>query len=195
MEQIDFFDNHFNHMGQTSIDEIHQQGLWHQTVACWLYNPLKKIIYLQLRGPKNRVGANTFDASSSGHLSAGETKEDGFRELYEELGILARPQQADYLGYYLNVVHLPNYINNEFCHIYLIPTDKTVDDFVLQKGEVSNIFELKIENTDDLLKGKEIEMISKNEKRNITIRHMCAYRERLDNGYYKKVFDRIKEKV
>lgn len=34
-----------------------------------------------------------------------------------------------------------------------------------------------------------------NEKRNITIRHMCAYRERLDNGYYKKVFDKIKEKV
>ena len=103
MEQIDYFDAHFNYIGQTSIDEIHQKGLWHQTFACWLYHPQKRVIYLQLRGPKNRVGANTFDASGSGHLSAGETKEDGFRELAEELGVFIEAKEAYYLGYYLNV--------------------------------------------------------------------------------------------
>lgn len=131
LEQIDFFDDGFHYIGQTSIDEIHQKGLWHQTFACWLYNPDKKVIYLQLRGHRNRVGPNTFDASSSGHLSAGETKEDGFRELFEELGVKVDSQQAHYLGHFKNIVHLPNYTNNEFCHIYLVPTDKTLSDFIL----------------------------------------------------------------
>ena len=195
IEQIDFFDKDFNYVGQTSIDEIHQKGLWHQTFVCWLYNPYKKVIYLQLRGPKNRVGPNTFDASSSGHLSAGERKEDGFRELFEELGIKADSERAHYLGYFKNIVHLPNYTNNEFCHIYLVPTNKTVSDFVLQRGEVSNVFELKLSDADDLLQGMEIEVCSQNEKREITIQNMCAYSERIQNGYYKQVFDKIKEIV
>ena len=195
MEQIDFFDNHFNHIGQTSIDDIHQKGLWHQTVACWLYNPLKKVIYLQLRGPKNRVGPNTFDASSSGHLSAGERKEDGFRELYEELGIKVDLDQVCYLGYFKNIAHFLNYINNEFCHIYIVPTQKTLTDFVLQKGEVSNVFELNITDADNLLNGQEINISSQNEKRKITIQNMCIYKERIENGYYKWVFDAIKDQL
>ena len=67
----------------TTIDNIHKLGLWHQTFACWLVDKNEQIIYLQLRGPKNRVGANTFDATASGHLSHNEIPEDGFRELKE----------------------------------------------------------------------------------------------------------------
>ncbi|MBR5129975.1 MAG: NUDIX domain-containing protein [Alphaproteobacteria bacterium] len=195
MEQIDFFDDSFNYVGHTSIDEIHQKGLWHQTFACWLYNPCKKVIYLQLRGPRNRIGANTFDASSSGHLSAGETKENGFRELYEELGVNIDIEQACYLGYFKNIAHLSNYTNNEFCHIYLVPTNNVISDFVFQDGEVSNVFELKIADIDDLFMGQEIEICSQNEKRKITIQNMCIYKERIENGYYKWVFDAIKEQL
>ena len=195
IEQIDFFDTDFNYIGQSSIDEIHQKGLWHQTVACWLYNPQRKVVYLQLRGPKNRVGPNTFDASSSGHLSAGERKEDGFRELFEELGVSADSKQAHYLGYFKNIAYLSNYTNNEFCHIYLVPTNKVLSDFVFQDGEVSNIFELKIANIDDLLMGEEVEIYSQSEKRKITIQNMCIYKERVENGYYKWVFEAIKEKL
>ena len=68
---------------ETSIDNIHKLGLWHQTFACWVVNKENGVIYLQLRGSKNRIGANTFDASASGHLSSNEKPEDGFRELKE----------------------------------------------------------------------------------------------------------------
>ena len=33
-------------------------------------NPKENKIFLQLQGPKNKVGPNTLDASANGHLSA-----------------------------------------------------------------------------------------------------------------------------
>ena len=43
--------------------------------------------------------------------------------------------------------------------------------------------------------GQEIEICSQNEKRKITIQNMCIYKERVENGYYKWVFDSIKEQL
>ena len=170
MEQIDFFSEDYTYLGVTSIDEIHQKGLWHQTVAFWVYNKEKKIVYLQLRGPKNRVGPNTFDASSGGHLSAGETKEDGIRELKEELGIDVSTDYCTYFKMYKNIVHLSHYINNEFCHIYFVKTDKLLTDFVLEEGEVSNIFALNVDDIDTFLSGKEIEVVALSQKRKISLK-------------------------
>ena len=180
-------------MGQVSIDDIHQKGLWHQTVAFWLFNKEKKVVYLQLRGPKNRVGPNTFDASSGGHLSAGETKEDGIRELKEELGIDVSKEKCTYFKMVKNQIHLPDYINNEFCHIYFVKTDKCLTDFVLEGGEVSNLFEFPISKVDAFLLGEEVEIVSLSEIRKITLKDMCAFEERVKNNYYHDVFNSLQQ--
>ena len=193
MEQIDYFSEEYQFLGQVSIDEIHQKGLWHQTVAFWLFNKEKKIVYLQLRGPKNRVGPNTFDAPSGGHLSAGETKEDGVRELKEELGVDVNINNCFYLKMYKNIVHLPHYINNEFCHIYFVKTDKCLTDFVLEEGEVFNLFEFPIEKTDSFLSGEEVEINSVTQKRKITLKDMNAFEERIKNNYYHDVFKSLQQ--
>lgn len=41
--------------------------------------------------------------------------------------------------------------------------------------------------------GQEVEIYSQSEKRKITIQNMCIYKERIENGYYRRVFDAIKE--
>ncbi len=192
MEQIDFFSENYTYLGVTSIDEIHQKGLWHQTVAFWVFNKKEKVIYLQLRGPKNRVGPNTFDASSGGHLSSGETKEDGLRELKEELALDISKEKCIYFKMFYNQVVLPHYINNEFCHIYFVETDKSLSDFVLQEGEVSNIFALNVEDIDTFLSGKEIEVVALSQKRKISLKDMCAFKERIQIGYYASVFNALK---
>ena len=50
MEQIDIFDEEFNSIESktTSIDVVHQQGLWHQTFACCVVNPDKNVLFLKL---------------------------------------------------------------------------------------------------------------------------------------------------
>ncbi len=200
MEKIDIFDEEFKPIEPkaTTIDIVHQKGLWHQTFACWLINPQKNIIFLQLRGPKNRIGSNTFDASASGHLSSGEKPEDGFRELQEELGNNINITEKIFLGINRNVVIQGSYINREFCHVYIAKTTNEITDFELQVGEVAGIFILDITDGIQLFSNKKSSVCVvgkvwdgeryKNAKRNITQKDFCSYRDRVNiSGYYLKV--------
>ncbi len=200
MEQIDIFDEEFYPIEpkSTTIDIVHQKGLWHQTFACWLVNPKENTIYLQLRGPKNRIGPNTFDASASGHLSAGEAPIDGFRELEEELGNNLNLSEKIYLGINRNVIIQGSYINREFCHIYMAKTTANLSDFQLQNGEVSGIFKLDITQGIQLLSGNlestEINGLIWNgqeyviETKQIFATDFCSYHDRVHiSGYYLKV--------
>ncbi|MBQ3117655.1 MAG: NUDIX domain-containing protein [Alphaproteobacteria bacterium] len=192
MERIDVFYENFTPNGTATIDEVHRLGLWHQTVAYWLLDVEREVVFFQLRGSQNRVGPNTFDATASGHLSAGESRLDGLRELQEELGLSLMQEDILYWGIYKNQVQLADYINNEFCHIHFVPVRKELTDFVCQQGEVSAIFELQMADMDDLLDGKPVFVASLTESKVITIKNLCAYRERLKNGYYQQVFNEIK---
>lgn len=201
MEQIDVFDELLNPLTPacTDIDTVHKQGLWHQTFACWLINPEKKEVFLQLRGAKNRVGANTFDASASGHLSSGELPENGFRELEEELGGNLSIFDKTYLGIYRNIAHLPNYLNREFCHVYFAKTTAALNQFALQAGEVNGIFSIKIDDGLALFSNAraKAEVFGKvwdgnayqAQTQSVSTADFCCARERVQiSGYYLKVF-------
>ena len=200
MEQIDIFDEEFRSIEPfaTTIDIVHKQGLWHQTFACWLINPKENKIFLQLRGPKNRIGPNTFDASASGHLSAGEKPIDGFREAEEELGKNLNLTDKIFLGINRNVIIQGSYINREFCHVYMAKTNNKLDDFELQEGEVAGVFALDVDEALALFSdtkksvcvegkewnGKNYQKIS----RTITKKDFCSYHDRVEiSGYYLKV--------
>lgn len=201
MEELDIFDESFTPLPpfKASIDTVHKNGLWHQTVTCWLINPQSKLIFLQLRGPKNRVGPNTFDASGSGHLSSGETPDKGFREVDEELGSNLNLYDKTYLGFYRNIIMLPNYTNREFCHVYLAKTNADLATFELQQGEVSGIFSMDIFQGIQLFQGrrKTLGITGKifnghtyiSQTRQISTADFCAFQERTSLcNYYLKVF-------
>jgi isopentenyldiphosphate isomerase len=200
MEQIDIFDEEFNAIEPftTTIDVVHRQGLWHQTFACWLLNPKENKIFLQLRGPKNRIGPNTFDASASGHLSSGEKPIDGFREVAEELGKHLNLVDKTFLGINRNIIIQGTYINREFCHIYIAKTENNLSEFDLQEGEVMGIFALDITDGINLFSDKlnNVQVEGKiwdgenykNEFRSITKKDFCSYHDRVNiSGYYLKV--------
>ncbi len=200
MEQIDIFDEELNPIEPktTTIDVVHQQGLWHQTFACWLVNPDKNVLFLQLRGPKNRIGPNTFDASASGHLSAGENPIEGFREAEEELGKKLNLSDKEFLGINRNVIVQGAYVNREFCHVYIAKTKNDLSDFQLEEGEVAGLFKLDIQQGiklfSDGVASVSVEGIVwegstyKTETRTITKRDFCSYHDRVDiSGYYLKV--------
>ena len=144
MEHIDYFSEDYQFLGQVSIDEIHQKGLWHQTVAFWLFNKEKKVVYLQLRGPKNRVGPNTFDASSGGHLSAGETKEDGSNILLNNKEDVLKLSTDNILFKELNdgveeLIALTNLIRNN------------KEEFQLIRNLIGDLSELSTENKQNVM--------------------------------------------
>ncbi len=205
METLDVFDELYNPLDPptASIDEVHKKGLWHQTFACWVVNPHKNTILLQLRGPRNRIDPGSFDASASGHLASGEQPEDGFRELHEELGITVLNTDRAYLGKFRNIATRGNYINREFCHVFLAKSLVTPDALTLQDGEVSGVLDVGIDDAIDLFSGKTQSLKAigiawdgeayRPSERQVSLPLMCNWHERCEvSKYYLKVMQAAK---
>jgi len=121
--------------------EIHELGLWHRIVHVWCVNPAARQVLLQLRSPAKCSNPNKWDISCAGHIEAGETSLQGaLKELHEELGIVAQPEDLRFL---LTVpysdVHLNGtYIDNELQDVYLYETAFPVSSLTLQPEEVTD---------------------------------------------------------
>ena len=82
MELLDIYDENGNLIGTEDRKIVHEKGLWHKTVHCWLYDD-KGNIFFQIRKEEK-----TFYTTASGHVSSGETLKEAFgREIKEEIGI------------------------------------------------------------------------------------------------------------
>lgn len=82
MEILDIYDEKGKYIGTEDRNIVHQKGLWHKTVHCWLYD-CNANIYFQIRKEEK-----TFYTTASGHVSSGETLKEAFgREIKEEIGI------------------------------------------------------------------------------------------------------------
>lgn len=154
-ETIDVFSEDMQPLSPAavSIDDVHKKGLWHQTFACWLVNPAQKTIFLQKRGPRNRIDPGSYDATASGHLFSGETPSDGFREFKEETGIDIAETDRLYIGSFRNMATRGSYINNELCHVFLART-YSQPDFSPEPGEVLTITEFSIHELLDVFTGQ-----------------------------------------
>lgn len=82
MEYLDYYDEQGTYLGYKTRKEVHEEGLWHNTVHCWLYDENGNI-YFQIR-----TDSNTLYTTASGHVLKGETINDAFkREIFEEIGL------------------------------------------------------------------------------------------------------------
>ena len=202
-EYFDVFDENMSPAApfQAARNDVHAQGLWHQTFHCWILRKTEKdgMMLLQLRGALKENNPNKLDISAAGHLQAGEQPMDGLRELEEELGIKADPACVTLLGVRKESSGWPGYTNNEFCHTYFYETETQLEDYKPQLAEVDGLFEISIQDGLKLFSGMidaiEAQGIVKvgNEykpaNRKIRREDMCGSETRLPNGYYLKIFE------
>lgn len=81
-EYLDYYDENGKYIGYALRSEIHEKGLWHNTVHCWLYTKDGKVIF------QIRKDTNTFYTTASGHVLKDETIKEAFtREIKEEIGL------------------------------------------------------------------------------------------------------------
>ena len=82
---------------------VHRDGDWHGTAHIWLVRRQngRLQVLLQKRSRKKETFPGCFDTSCAGHLSAGDSFEEGaLRELSEELGIRAQASDLFSVGLY-----------------------------------------------------------------------------------------------
>ncbi|MCK5375338.1 MAG: NUDIX domain-containing protein [Alphaproteobacteria bacterium] len=147
IEYLDIYDANFNHIGTEDRNKVHERGLWHQTIHCWIVRPNGKIL-VQMRSANIINHPNTLDISAAGHLRAGEKLKDCVREVKEEIGIDIEFSALTYLGYFRRTSDSvrnghPNH-NREFAHVFFVKDDTPLSEYQLQENEVDGIYEMDI---------------------------------------------------
>lgn len=147
MELLDICNEDGFQTGETvSRDIAHRDGILHRTAHVWVVRKKEAgyDILLQKRSMEKDSFPGLYDTSSAGHIPAGEESlPSALRELAEELGITAQPQELSYAGMfriqYDKNFHGKRFRDNEVARVYVYQEPVEIEDLTLQASEVEEV--------------------------------------------------------
>lgn len=147
MELLDIVDEKGNPTGKTVDRETaHAEGIRHRSSHVWIVREKEGElqILLQKRSEEKDSYPGCYDISSAGHIPAGvDFIPSAIRELKEELGCDAEPEQLIYCGQRIfafdRIFHGREFHDNQVSNVYALWLDREPEEFVLQKEEVSEV--------------------------------------------------------
>ncbi len=160
MELVDIVDENNKLTGQVEERWVaYEKGLWRRTVSCWIMNEEGEILLQKRSGDKKR-NPNKW-AKTGGQVDSGETVENAiFREVKEELGIEIPKEQIE-----VEDIYKDNNKNRRFSYNFIFVVNHKIEDYKLQKEEVTEVKYVTIE---------EMELIKKNNDLNYTF---CSWND------------------
>ena len=146
-EYNDIYDKDRNLTGRVHLRGTRwKKGEYGLVVCVWVYDGRGNIL-LTRRAPE-KTGAGTWE-NSGGAVKAGETSLQGIvRELFEETGIRARPEDFELLGSQLDG-------KNHFDH-YCLQADVPLSDIVLLPGETDGAQWVNFETARQMIRSRAI---------------------------------------
>jgi len=168
-EYFDILDENGNKTGKIKLrSEVHRDGDWHKVVHIWILNKDGDVL-LQRRCASKDSYPNMLDISSAGHLSAGDTSLEGaLRELKEELNLDVKAEELQLIKTLKKSLRVTeNFINSEFADVYILITDKKIDDMKFQEDEISEIFFVPYKKFKEMVKNKQPDLLMHTEEFNI----------------------------
>ena len=147
MEYFDVVDAAGRPTGEAvSRAEAHARGTRHRTAHIWLTRVQdgRTEVLLQKRSRDKDSFPGWYDTSAAGHIQAGEEPlPSALRELREELGIPARPEQLVYAGRfrirYEKEFHGRPFRDNEVAFVYVYRGPVDAGALKLQAKEVERV--------------------------------------------------------
>lgn len=147
MELFDVCDEKGLPTGETVERTIaHREGIRHRTAHVWVIKKVdsKVQVLLQKRSMNKDSFPGRLDTSSAGHIQAGdEPLESALRELREELGILACPEDLDFAGQfhvkYEKEFHGAMFRDDEIANVYIYSKPVSIEDITVQKEELDSV--------------------------------------------------------
>ncbi len=126
---------------------VHELGSWHKTSHVWVVRKKEKgfDVLLQKRSSHKDSFPGCYDISSAGHIRAGDDYlESAVRELQEELGIEAEPQELKFIGVHKGMTDTEFYgkpfLNYEYSHVYVYDGSRLDTECLkLQADEVESV--------------------------------------------------------
>lgn len=162
-EYLDILDENGNKTGKIKLrNEVHRDGDWHKAVHIWIINN-KGDILLQRRCASKDSHPNMLDISSAGHLQAGDDSLTGaVREIKEELNLDISPNELQFITTLKRKSNKS--INNEFDDLYILRTNKKIEEMQFQKEEISEIFFVPYKKFKDMVNNKHPDLLRKDDE-------------------------------
>ncbi len=147
MEILDIVDETGEPTGRTvERAAAHSEGVLHRTSHVWVARRRagRVELLLQLRSSRKESFPSCYDVSSAGHIPAGDGfVESALRELREELGIVASPEELMLCGVRRirrSVVFAGGpFIDNQVSMVYLLWRDVATSELRPQRSELDGV--------------------------------------------------------
>ena len=147
MEYFDICDGRGEPTGEVvARDVAHREGIRHRTAHVWVVRKVEGRwqALLQKRSAIKDSFPGKYDTSSAGHIPAGDAPLDSaLRELGEELGIHAEPEQLHPAGHfdirYEKEFHGRTFRDDEYAHVFVYREPVDIDSLTLQAEEVERV--------------------------------------------------------
>ncbi len=138
--------------------QVHKDGDWHRAVHVWVYGYGQHGPYLLLnqRGKFKDTWPLALDATVGGHLGSGETPEDAFREVEEELGIRIDPGRYEWVFRRKRSSGdlIPGILDQELQEVYLVRDDRPLTAFAPNPAELEGLVQVSVADAGRLFRGK-----------------------------------------
>lgn len=126
-EYFDLFDSERKPLGLTHRrGDVLPAGMYHQVVEIWTFNSRGEIL-MTLRDPMKDAYPDYWENTGGSVLSGEVSLEAAVRELFEETGVVATPEELVYVDTILG--------KTAFYDIYFLKKDWPLDSIRLQAGE------------------------------------------------------------
>lgn len=139
-------------------EDVHRDGDWHRAIHVWVYGIGEQSPYLLLnqRGRHKDTWPLALDVTVGGHLAAGETVEQAYREIEEEIGITPDPAALQHIGRRARASNgdLPGIIDREIQEIFLLRDDRPMAGFRPNPAELEGLVQVKLEDGLPLFAGE-----------------------------------------
>ena len=147
MEYLDICGEDGQPTGEVVSRELaHRCGILHRTAHVWVVREKegRQQVLLQKRSRTKESFPGLYDTSSAGHIPAGEEPlPSALRELREELGIFACPEQLHHAGgfriQYEKVFHGRLFRDNEVTTVYVYREPVALEKLRLEPEEVEEV--------------------------------------------------------
>lgn len=152
-EMLDVVDENGISTGEiVSREKAHAEGVRHRTSHVWLVRERdgKLQILLQKRCLQKDSWPGCYDISSAGHIPAGvDFIPSALRELEEELGVRAEPEELIFCGNRSiradGEFHGRPFHDRQYSRVFALRRDQAEADFTLQKEEIDAVRWMELE--------------------------------------------------
>ena len=157
MDLLDVLDENGKSTGNAEERKIvHDNGLWHIHVGVWIMNKNGELLF-QKRSKQKKINSGKW-TRTGGHVDSGETPLQAIqRETNEEIGVKIPIEKFELLSISKEEVYLTDYkiTNRHFIYSYFAPVSYKIEDYTIQKEEVSDLKYITIEEMEKAYKNKD----------------------------------------